>query len=73
MAVAAGGAHTYVLVNDGRVHCGGDNRSGQLGDASRTDSFRPVRVRGLTNAVAITAGLLHTCALRAGQRRVLLG
>ena len=68
--------HTCALLGTGEVVCWGNNRVGQLGngttggpDACAGDpgppqcSATPVRVTALTNAVAISAGVQHTCAL----------
>jgi alpha-tubulin suppressor-like RCC1 family protein len=67
VAVVAGSDHTCALIADGTVLCWGGNANGQLGsivgDAGL--SVTPVRVSGLSNAVAITAGEFHTCALLA--------
>ena len=65
-AVAAGFAHTCVLRGEGSVSCWGSNSRGQLGNGT-TSSFQPtaVDVLGITDAIQITAGTLHTCALRA--------
>src|SRR5438128_241522 len=38
---------------------------GQHGDGTTTSSSTPVRVGGITGAVAVSAGILHTCALLA--------
>jgi len=49
---------------DGTVWCWGDDTYGQLGNNSAfTDSLVPVQVSGISNAVAITAGHVHACAL----------
>lgn len=64
--VAAGGRHSCALLADGSVRCWGANDRGQLGDGSSTaKSFEPVPVVGLQDAVAITAGGEHSCALLA--------
>lgn len=71
-AVTGGGVHTCALLLNGTVSCWGSNISGQLGDGSTTDSFTPVSVSGLSNAIAITASHArldnygHTCALLSG-------
>jgi alpha-tubulin suppressor-like RCC1 family protein len=64
-AIAAGDSFTCAVVNDG-VQCWGYNSAGDLGNNSTTNSSVPVSVIGLTSGsgvTAITAGLVHTCAL----------
>src|SRR5438094_1550556 len=76
VAVSAGGWHTCALLQDGTVRCWGDNTWGQLGDGApvppppgpgleptRRRSVVPVTVTGITTAVAIEAGVFHTCAI----------
>jgi alpha-tubulin suppressor-like RCC1 family protein len=46
----------YALKSDGTVWAWGDNRKGQLGDGTKTDSDAPVQVSGLTGVAKITAG-----------------
>ena len=53
------------LQTGGQVRCWGWNVYGQLGDGSNADSSTPVAVNGLTDVVALTGGLYHTCALLA--------
>jgi alpha-tubulin suppressor-like RCC1 family protein len=48
---------------DGTVRCWGSNASGQLGNGTTTDSTSPITVSMITNAIAISAGGAHTCAL----------
>ncbi len=72
-AVTAGGYHACALLQNGSVRCWGQNDYGQLGDGAvitpqtrpptPRPSPNPVEVRGITTAVAIKAGIFHTCAL----------
>ena len=78
IAIAAGWSHTCALLESGYVKCWGDNLEGQLGlgdEASRGDkpgemgsSLPPVDLGAGEEAVAITAGFAHTCALLQGGR-----
>ncbi len=68
ISIAAGGEHSCTLREDGTISCWGNNYSGQLGNGQRgenADSSVPVEVKGIENTTAITAGSLHSCALRA--------
>ena len=71
-SVAAGYAHTCVLLQDGLVKCLGWNNKGQLGDGSdveyrTTPSVPVVGDEGLTlNATSIASGYWHVCALLGG-------
>jgi alpha-tubulin suppressor-like RCC1 family protein len=55
-AVAAAGHHTLALMRDGTVLAWGSNGNGQLGDGTNSWAGPPVKVSGLTDAVAIAAG-----------------
>ena len=63
-AVAAGGAHSLALRNDGRVFGWGLNGSGEVGDGSTTPRLSPVLVPSLTGIVTIATGTSHSLALR---------
>ena len=66
-AIAAGGEHSCALREGGAISCWGNNWGGQLGDGSYDDfSLVPVDVVSITDAIAITAGNDHSCALRRG-------
>ena len=63
-----GAAHVCYIVSGGTVKCWGFNRDGQLGNGtggSGTDVAQgsDTTVSGITNAVAVSAGLFNTCAL----------
>ena len=64
VAVAAGEEFTCVVHRDGDVSCWGDNQLGQLGDGT-TGSGRwwPQRIIRRFDAVAISAGQRHSCAI----------
>ena len=65
-AITAGGEHSCALHQGGTISCWGDNYQGQLGNGESgygTISSVPVKVPGITDATAITAGGIHTCAL----------
>jgi alpha-tubulin suppressor-like RCC1 family protein len=64
--VTAGVAHTCVRKTDGRVWCWGSNQLGQLGSGTQgiVATLTPIEVEGLGgSAIAVSAGLFHTCAL----------
>ena len=63
--ISAGFQHACQVNEDGTARCWGVNSTGQLGDGTISPSSTPVPVSGLTNAVAISAGRFHTCALLA--------
>ena len=70
-AITIGGGHTCALHQDGTISCWGNNSGGELGNGQSTgdsedksaDSSIPVRVIGITDAIAITTGGAHSCAL----------
>ncbi|MBN8524507.1 MAG: hypothetical protein J0M02_04115 [Planctomycetes bacterium] len=63
--VATGYRHNLYLADDGTVWAWGWNGYGQLGDDSTTDRSTPVRVKELTDCVAVAAGYWHSAALKA--------
>jgi alpha-tubulin suppressor-like RCC1 family protein len=79
LAVSVGEMHTCALRANGQVACWGQGGSGELGDGvvTRPNGLtwipQPVTVSGLSDAVAVTAGFLHTCAVRRGGQAVCWG
>ena len=45
------------------MFCWGLNSSGQLGNGSTTSTGTPTLVANLNDAVAVSAGVYHTCAV----------
>jgi alpha-tubulin suppressor-like RCC1 family protein len=63
-ALDVGYLHTCAVLSDGTVKCWGENSHGQLGNGpSFFNFFSPVAVPGVTNAIAVSAGVYHTCAV----------
>ncbi len=66
VALVAGPYHACALQASGGVSCWGDNFNGQLGNGTTSRAVvSPVAVNGLSDAVALAAGIAHTCALQA--------
>jgi len=68
VAIASGGYHNCGLLNDGRVKCWGSNERGQLGVGTTSSQGNwPLYdfsfVQGISGAIAISAGIFHSCAL----------
>ncbi|MEU6235957.1 hypothetical protein [Kitasatospora sp. NPDC047058] len=71
IAVSAGDTHSVALRADGTVVTWGSNYTGKLGDGTTIDRTTPVQVCApftcdgpLTDVVSVSAGYLHTVALR---------
>jgi Regulator of chromosome condensation (RCC1) repeat len=64
--LTAGASHTCGVDDNGLPSCWGANESGQLGDGSRTDRDRAVRVRTDLKFSSLVAGAAHTCGLAGG-------
>lgn len=65
VALSLGYQHSCALLKSGGVECWGYNKSGQLGDGTKSDHrATPAFVSGLESGVSlVTAGLYHTCIL----------
>ena len=72
--VSAGDGYECALTAAGAVYCRGINHGGALGTGpSGPNTSWPVRVSGVTDAVAVDAGSSHACALRATREVVCWG
>ena len=67
--VSAQGDNSCARLATGRVVCWGVGEDGQLGSGRSLDSAVPVFVVGLSDAVSVSVGRRHACALRATRRR----
>ena len=67
VALSAGYSQTCALHTDGSISCWGLNRFGEFGNgkSGREDELHsiPVKTLNITDAISITTGLNHTCAL----------
>ncbi|MDA8594000.1 hypothetical protein N9L85_01360 [Euryarchaeota archaeon] len=66
VAISAGESHTCALLDNGSVSCWGRGSSGRLGNGGLTQKSTPTLTSSLgvgRTAVAISAGMSHTCAL----------
>ena len=68
--IAAGTSHTCALTTAGSVECWGSNEWGQIGNGAISSypspgavETAPVEVVGVDDAVQVTAGDFHSCAL----------
>jgi alpha-tubulin suppressor-like RCC1 family protein len=65
LSVAAGSGHTLAIRSDGALFAWGAYASGQLGaDSAGADALSPVQVGSDTNWARISAGGLHTLAVK---------
>ena len=67
LRVSAGYLHTCAVLADGTIRCWGWNGYGQLGDGTTggISGSPPVAVGGISNALSIHTGSIHTCAVLA--------
>jgi alpha-tubulin suppressor-like RCC1 family protein len=62
--IASGAAFSCALSQVGHVWCWGDNRLGQIGDASRELSRpQPVQLDSIDRAISLGVGTAHACAV----------
>ncbi|WGZ95560.1 MAG: hypothetical protein QJT81_06120 [Candidatus Thiothrix putei] len=67
LSLSVGSDHACAVTRDnGAVKCWGQNAYGQLGNGTKTNSNVPVVVSGLSNAIAVSAGQLRSCAIELG-------
>ena len=67
VGVSAGGEHTCAVHATGEVSCWGDNWKGELGNGTAGNEFDtgvPVKVSDISDAVTVSSGDWHTCAVR---------
>lgn len=65
VAIAAGDGYSLAIKSDGAVWAWGSNRYGQLGVGADTPYIpTPTQVLGLSNVISVSAGRLHTIALK---------
>ena len=64
-AVAAGGRHSLVLLQNGDVYSFGEARDGQLGlgEVEQRSVFEPEKIAGISNAKDVFAGRFHSFIL----------
>ena len=63
VSVDAGDRHTCAALDDGRVYCWGDNRSGQLGPNADLRNPEPI-LQPIDSVVRVGAGGRFSCAIR---------
>jgi hypothetical protein len=74
VALSGADANTCALIANGGVLCWGFNGNGRLGTGVFSGSYStPGPVKGLTDAIALTSGHGHNCALRTGGTVVCWG
>lgn len=65
--IASGLRHTC-LVRNGAIYCWGANDYGQLGLTGMSVALTPQPVPGISEAVSVAAGNVHTCAVRKNRQ-----
>jgi len=65
VAVTAGGSHACALMVDETIQCWGANVDGAVGNGEYEEEVtQPVPVGGIDQVVSVSAGGMHTCAVR---------
>ena len=74
-AVSTSSFHTCAILDNGTLHCWGNNSYGQLGDDSTTSQGSPTEVAFSDNktALAVSSGNRHTCAILSDDSLVCWG
>ncbi|MEO6443753.1 MAG: protein kinase [Gemmatimonadaceae bacterium] len=61
--IAAGGRHSCMLDDGGKVACWGNNERGQLGDGTFEPRAAPGNIVGEFSLVTLSAGVWHSCGV----------
>lgn len=77
--ITAGGSYNCAIRATSQAVCWGGNSFGQLGDGTRSDAetqnerYVPTPVLGLDDAISISAGHHHACAIRGSSKPLCWG
>jgi len=63
IAIGTGASHSLAVISGGAVEAWGENKRGQLGNGTTTNSDVPVAVSGLTEVSAVSGGGFFSLAL----------
>ncbi|MDA8568476.1 hypothetical protein N9L15_04235, partial [Euryarchaeota archaeon] len=66
VTISSGVFHSCAILDDDSVSCWGSNSNGQLGDGTTTNRNIPTQISSFgigINALAISSGTFHTCAI----------
>lgn len=67
VAVTAGDEDACALLSNHEIDCWGADGEGELGNGTTKETQdKPVKVKGISDAIGVSAGFEHTCALLAG-------
>lgn len=62
--LSVGPSYVCAVRSDDQVVCWGDNTAGQLGDSGLPDSASPVAISALDDAIMVSTGYRHACAIQ---------